>query len=159
MMTPAALVMVLSTVVVSGQIVVQAAVSEPRTDPVRDPARRAVFVVGDSTVKNHGPGEGWGDYLTPYFDGRRIQVLNWAMGGRSSRSFIEEGRWQRVLAQLQPDDFVLIQFGHNDQRELTTDRGTIPEIGEASQEVLNETTKRLDNRTGRSDGSSRQYST
>jgi xylan 1,4-beta-xylosidase len=126
-----------------GPRVVQSAVSEPRTDPVRDPARRAVFVVGDSTVKNHGPGEGWGDYLAPYFDGRRIQVLNWAMGGRSSRSFIEEGRWQRVLAQLQPGDFVLIQFGHNDQRELTTDRGTISEIGEVSQEVLNETTKRL----------------
>ena len=75
-----------------GPRVVQPAVTEPRTDPVRDPARRAVFVVGDSTVKNHGPGEGWGDYLTPSFDGRRIQVLNWAMGGRSSRSFIEEGR-------------------------------------------------------------------
>ena len=120
--------------------VTQAAVSEPRTDPERDPARPAVFVVGDSTVKNHGPGEGWGDHLAPFFDSRRIQVINWAMGGRSTRSFIEEGRWQRVLGQMRTGDFVLIQFGHNDQREITTDRGTIPSIGDESREVVAEST-------------------
>ena len=120
--------------------VVEPAVTEPRTDPVRDPARAAVFVVGDSTVKNHGPGEGWGDYLAPYFDGKRIQVVNWAMGGRSSRSFIEEGRWQKVLAQMKPGDFALIQFGHNDQRELTSDRGSIPSIGDEIREVVHEST-------------------
>lgn len=116
--------------------VVEPAVSEPRTDPVRDRLRAAVFVVGDSTVKNHGAGEGWGDYLAPFFDGTRVQVVNWAMGGRSTRSFIEEGRWQKVLAQIKQGDVVLIQFGHNDQRELTTERGTIPSIGDESQEVI-----------------------
>jgi beta-xylosidase/lysophospholipase L1-like esterase len=123
--------------------VVEPAVMEPRTDPARDPGRPALFVVGDSTVKNHGPGEGWGDYLAPFFAGKRIQVMNWAMGGRSSRSFIEEGRWQKVLAHARPGDFVLIQFGHNDQRELTTDRGTIPAVGDESREVVNETSKRM----------------
>jgi xylan 1,4-beta-xylosidase len=121
--------------------VIEAAVTEPRVDPVRDRARRALFVVGDSTVKNHGPGEGWGDFLDPYFDGTRIQVLNWAMGGRSSRSFIEEGRWQKVLAQMRAGDVVLIQFGHNDQRELTTDRGTILGTDDQIKEVINDTTK------------------
>ena len=124
-----------------GPRIVEPAVTEPRIDPIRDPARRALFVVGDSTVKNHGPGEGWGDFLGPYFDERRIQVLNWAMGGRSSRSFLEEGRWQKVLAQMQPGDVVLIQFGHNDQRALTTDRGTIPAMDDQAQDVVNETTR------------------
>jgi xylan 1,4-beta-xylosidase len=122
--------------------VVQPAVSAPRVDPVRDPARTALFVVGDSTVKNHGPGEGWGDFLTPLFDETRIQVLNWAMGGRSSRSFIEEGRWANVIAQMRPGDFVLAQFGHNDQRPLTTDRGTIPSAGDETEQVVNDATGR-----------------
>ena len=64
--------------------VVIPAVSEPRIDPVRDPRRPAIFIVGDSTVKNHGAGEGWGDYVAPFLDGARIQVLNWAMGTISS---------------------------------------------------------------------------
>ena len=140
-MTPVALLMVLGTVVLSGQLVVQPAVTEPRADPSRDAGRPAVFVIGDSTVKNHGPGEGWGDYLAPFFDETRIQVVNWAMGGRSSRSFIEEGRWGRALGQMKRGDFVLVQFGHNDQRELTTDRGTILSAGDESQDVINEATK------------------
>jgi PelA/Pel-15E family pectate lyase len=121
--------------------VVVPAVSEPRLDPTRDPARRAVFVIGDATVKNHGPGEGWGDFLAAWFDGSRIQVLNWAMGGRSSRSFLEEGRWQKARAQMRPGDVVLVQFGHNDQRPLTTDRGTIPAVDDQVQQVVSETTK------------------
>ena len=121
--------------------VVEQAVSEPRIDPTRDPSRPAVFVVGDSTVKNHGPGEGWGDYIAPFFDESRVQVLNWAVGGRSTRSFIEEGRWAKVLSQMGEGDYVLIQFGHNDQRDLTTDRGTIPSLGDESKEVVNEVTK------------------
>lgn len=111
-----------------------------RTDPVlRDPALPTLFVVGDSTVKNHGPGEGWGDWLAPFFDERRIQVLNWAMGGRSTRSFLEEGRWTRVLSQMKAGDFVLIQFGHNDQRDITQDRGTLAATGEERERVYSDT--------------------
>ncbi len=104
--------------------IVVPAVFEPRIDPTRDPARPAVFVVGDSTVKNHGPGEGWGDFLGAAFDQSRVQVLNWAMGGRSSRSFLEEGRWQKALLQMRPGDVVLVQFGDDDERSLTA---TLPE--------------------------------
>jgi beta-xylosidase/lysophospholipase L1-like esterase len=116
--------------------VVEPAVSEVRRDPQRDPSRTAVFIAGDSTVKNHGPGEGWGDYLSPFFDETRVQVVNWAMDGRSSRSFIAEGRWRKLLAQARAGDVVLVQFGHNDQREITTDRGTIPAIGDEAREVV-----------------------
>ncbi len=80
-----------------------------------------MFVVGDSTVKDLGPGEGWGDFLAPFFDQSRIQVLNWAMGGRSSRTVLEEGRWQKVLAQLQHGDVVLVQVAGTDERTLATD--------------------------------------
>jgi beta-xylosidase/lysophospholipase L1-like esterase len=117
-MIAVALVTTCATALLSGQTVVQQAVSEPRTDPTRDPARTAIFVIGDSTVKNHGPGEGWGDYLAPFFDETRIHVVNWAMGGRSSRSFIEEGRWTRALAQMKAGDVVLVQFGDYDERAL-----------------------------------------
>src|SRR5687768_15185389 len=62
--------------------VVEAAVSEPRVDPVRDPGQPAVFIVGDR-ARHHGPGEGWGDFLAPFFDERRIQILNWALENAS----------------------------------------------------------------------------
>jgi xylan 1,4-beta-xylosidase len=118
------------------------AVSEPRVDPVRDSAKPALFLVGDSTVKNHSAGEGWGDYLAPFVGTAKVQVLNWAMGGRSSRSFIEEGRWARVLAQVVAGDVILVQFGHNDQRELTSERGTILSAGDEVRTVLDEATRR-----------------
>ena len=76
----AGLVATLSAQTVRTPRVVEPAVSEPRVDPVRDPARPAVFIVGDS-AKDHGPGEGWGDFLAPFFDERRIQILNWALEG------------------------------------------------------------------------------
>lgn len=85
--------------------------------------RPTLFLIGDSTVKNgSGRGEGglwgWGQVLAPLFDGERINVENHAIGGRSSRTFLTEGRWDRVVEKLQPGDFVLIQFGHNDGGEL-----------------------------------------
>jgi beta-xylosidase/lysophospholipase L1-like esterase len=117
-MIAVALVATCATALLSGQTVVQQAVSEPRTDPTRDATRTAIFVIGDFTVKDHGPGEGWGDYLAPFFDETRIQVVNWAADGRSSGRFVEEGRWMRALAQMKTGDFVLVQFGENDPRHL-----------------------------------------
>jgi hypothetical protein len=78
--------------------VVEQAVSEPHVDPTRDPARPAIVLIGDASVKDHGPGEGWGDYLAPFVDQTRIQILNWATEGETPRSFIERGRWQKALA-------------------------------------------------------------
>jgi rhamnogalacturonan acetylesterase len=85
--------------------------------------RPTLFLIGDSTVKNgSGKGEGglwgWGQVFAAHIDLDRINLNNQAIGGRSSRTFLTEGRWDRVLAELKPGDFVLIQFGHNDGGEL-----------------------------------------
>lgn len=82
----------------------------------RDAALPSLFLVGDSTVKSGGANGaiGWGERLSPYFNSGKINVVNHAIGGRSSRTFYTEGRWQCVLEQLKAGDVVAIQFGHND---------------------------------------------
>ncbi len=109
--------------------------------------RPTVYIIGDSTVKNgSGAGEGglwgWGDFLAEHFDTTRIAVRNFARGGRSSRTFQSEGLWEKVLNQLKPGDFVLIQFGHNDGGSLNTGRarGTLKGSGDETQEVIMEAT-------------------
>ncbi len=81
-----------------------------------DPRLPSIFIVGDSTVRSGGQNGaiGWGERIAPYFDTSRVNVVNHAIGGRSSRTFFTEGRWERVLGQLKTGDVVLIQFGHND---------------------------------------------
>ncbi len=75
-----------------------------------------LFLVGDSTVKSGGQNGaiGWGERIAQYFDTRKINVVNAAIGGRSSRTFFTEGRWERVLGQMKTGDLLVIQFGHND---------------------------------------------
>jgi len=90
-----------------------------------------IFMIGDSTMANkninHGsPERGWGMVLQCYFDDG-IKVDNHAVNGRSSKSFINEGRWQKVLDLIKPGDYVFIQFGHNDEKpkpDRHTDPGT-----------------------------------
>jgi len=81
-----------------------------------DPKLPTFFLVGDSTVKSGGANGaiGWGERLSPFFDTSKINVVNQAIGGRSSRTFFTEGRWEKVLTQMKAGDFVIIQFGHND---------------------------------------------
>ena len=79
-----------------------------------------VFMIGDSTMANKdttgGKQErGWGMVLQQYFDSQ-VVVDNHAVNGRSSKSFIDEGRWDKVLAKIKPGDYVFIQFGHNDEK-------------------------------------------
>jgi len=79
-----------------------------------------IFVIGDSTAaeKSHAktnPERGWGMVLQGCFD-EKIIVDNHAVNGRSSKSFIDEGRWQKVLDKIKPGDYVFIQFGHNDEK-------------------------------------------
>jgi rhamnogalacturonan acetylesterase len=103
------------------------------------------YIIGDSTVKNgDGTGKnnqmGWGTVITPYFDTSKIDVRNHAIGGRSSRTFITEGRWDKVLQSLKEGDFVIMQFGHNDASPLDDTaraRGTLRGIGEDSTEIWN----------------------
>ena len=89
----------------------------------------AIFTIGDSTMANKKadfyPETGWGQVLGNYFK-QTVSVHNHAVNGRSSKSFINEGRWKVVLDSLQPGDFVFIQFGHNDQKEYDTTRYTKP---------------------------------
>jgi lysophospholipase L1-like esterase len=88
-----------------------------------------VFMVGDSTMANKKaevyPETGWGQVVSQYFDSL-VTVHNHAVNGRSTKSFIDEGRWQVILDSLKKGDFVLIQFGHNDQKIKDSTRYTIP---------------------------------
>lgn len=84
-----------------------------------NPALPSLILIGDSTVRNgHGRGDnnqwGWGAPLHQYFDPDRINVVNRAIGGLSSHSYISAGHWALALEIIKPGDFVLIQFGHND---------------------------------------------
>ena len=103
------------------------------------------YIIGDSTVRNgDGSGKngqvGWGSVIDVYFDTLKISVRNLAIGGRSSRTFITDGRWDKILADLQKGDFVIMQFGHNDGGALDDTaraRGTIKGIGYDSIEIYN----------------------
>jgi rhamnogalacturonan acetylesterase len=112
----------------------------PQTDVPVDaplnPALPTVFIVGDSTARNKSD-LGWGDHFAPLFDTTRINVANRAVAGRSSRSYINEGRWDKVLAEMKPGDFVLFQMAHNDDGELDSPkrRATIKSLGEETQAV------------------------
>jgi lysophospholipase L1-like esterase len=87
-----------------------------RDEKPLDPKLPTLFLVGDSTVKSGGVhgAIGWGERIAPFFDTSRINVVNSAIGGRSARTYLTEGRWAKVLAQLKAGDFVVLQFGHND---------------------------------------------
>jgi rhamnogalacturonan acetylesterase len=111
-----------------------------------DAQRPTLFIVGDSTVKNSTAGQqGWGDPLIKLFDAKEINVENHAIGGRSSRTFQTEGRWDRILAKAKPGDFVLIQMGHNDGGPLddrARARGSLPGLGDETREIDNPITKK-----------------
>ncbi len=90
-----------------------------------------IFMIGDSTMANKSlvggnPERGWGQML-PGFLSEDIKVDNHAVNGRSSKSFIDEGRWDKVISQVKKGDYVFIQFGHNDEKpkaDRHTDPGT-----------------------------------
>ena len=86
---------------------------------VSDSTSFTIHVVGDSTVQtykdNAYPQTGWGQVLAYFFDGARVKVNNAALGGRSSRTFIEEGRLDGVMQSAQKGDYLFVQFGHNDR--------------------------------------------
>jgi len=91
-------------------------VDDSKTTPaqVRDPKLPTLWIVGDSTLNSNAPLRGWGQDLAQFFDLKKVNVVNRAIGGRSSRTFQYEGRWDKVLSELKKGDFVLLQFGHND---------------------------------------------
>ena len=103
-------------------------------EPIKHPA---LFLVGDSIMKTGtGTGErgpwGWGSEVGAFFDAAKLHVYNEGRGGRSTRGYREEGAWAKILEQLQPGDFVLVQFAHNDTANSANypDRATINSAGE-----------------------------
>ena len=90
----------------------------PVYDLTRTEGKPVVFITGDSTVKNSDSDPdgmwGWGAVANTIFDETKIDIVNAAMAGRSCRTYLNEGRWDRVYNSLKPGDYVLIQFGHND---------------------------------------------
>ncbi len=90
-----------------------------------------IFLAGDSTMaakaEDKRPETGWGERLEERFKPGTVKVENRAMNGRSSKSFIDEGRWQKIIDDLQPRGWVFIQFGHNDQKKDSADRYASPE--------------------------------
>ena len=109
-------------------------------------AKPTLFIVGDSTVRTGTKGQqGWGDPVAALFDTTKIKVENHAIGGRSSRTFITEGRWDKILAAARPGDFVLVQMGHNDGGPLddaARARGSLRGTGEETKEIDNPIAKK-----------------
>jgi len=130
------------------------AATNPSPPGPLNPSLPTLFIAGDSTAaaKSSNPEQlGWGAPFANYFALERINIANRALGGRSSRTFITEGHWERLLAELKRGDFVLIQFGHNDGGGINEEppgstlplraRGTLPGLGEETQEIDNVVTK------------------
>jgi lysophospholipase L1-like esterase len=105
-------------------------------DAALNPKLPTLFIVGDSTARN-GANLGWGDHLANYFDTTKINVANRARAGRSSRSYMVEGAWDKVLAEIKPGDYVMLQWGHNDPGDLggAKPRGSLRGDGDQTQDV------------------------
>jgi DNA sulfur modification protein DndE len=95
-----------------------AAAQSPLAADKQNPQQQ-IFLVGDSTMADkpltENPERGWGQIFRRYFD-EQIHIENHAVNGRSTKSFREEGRWEAILPKLKKDDWVFIQFGHNDAK-------------------------------------------
>ncbi len=128
------------------------------TDPARaatvlaEPADRtlaSIILIGDSTVRNgrdDGQGKGadgqwgWGTPFASFFDRAKVNVVNRAVGGLSSRTYLTSGHWERTLSLVRRGDVVIMQFGHNDASPVndnTRARGTLKGIGEQSTQIDN----------------------
>lgn len=115
----------------------------------------SLFLIGDSTVRNgSGTGSGgqwgWGDKLAPFFDTSKINVVNRAVGGTTSRTFYRDF-WSRVLAMVKPGDVVIMQFGTNGgvvneaaAGPSARSRGEIHGIGDETQAITNVVTKKFE---------------
>ena len=101
-------------------------VTPQRIDQNRKKGKPVVFTCGDSTMKNTDKDEdgmwGWGAVAETVFDTKKCTVINAGMAGRSTRTFLDEGRWEKVYNSIEPGDYVLIQFGHNDIGGIDRDK-------------------------------------
>ena len=90
-----------------------------------------IFLAGDSTMApkllEKRPETGWGEMLASRFKEGKVRIENRAMNGRSTKTFISEGRWQSIVHDMKKGDYVFLQFGHNDQSKEKGERYTPPE--------------------------------
>lgn len=120
----------------------------PMADVQREPGKPVLFLCGDSTMKNADKDEdgmwGWGSVADCAFDPAKITIANCGMAGRSTRTFLDEGRWDKVYNALQPGDFVVIQFGHNDVGDINVKkaRGVIRGTADSSHVYSMEPTRK-----------------
>lgn len=99
-----------------------------------------LYLIGDSTTHNSDKETwGWGSIIPNYFNLAKINIENHAMAGRSTRTFIKEGRWNKVDSLLKPGDFVMMVFGHNEGGQPDTTkkgyRGVLKGTGEETVEL------------------------
>lgn len=119
-----------------------------------NPKLPSLILIGDSTVRNgrdDGQGKGaegqwgWGNPIAQYFDPAKINVVNRAVGGLSSRTYLTGGHWERAFALVKPGDIVIMQFGHNDNgatNDASRARASLRGTNEDSEEIDNVLTKK-----------------
>ena len=115
-----------------------------------NPKLPTLWIIGASAVRNgHDTGNdgqwGWGNPIASFFDRNRINVVNFALGGTSTRTYQSLGLWDHLLQDMKPGDYLLIQFGSNDAspvNDLARARGTLPGNGEQIEEIDNLKTKK-----------------
>lgn len=113
-------------------------INPPTATPNRKKGKPVLFITGDSTVKNEDKDTagmwGWGSQAETIFDTTQIVIANEAKAGRSTRTYLEENRWERVYNAIRPGDYVMIQFGHNDIGDIDTGkaRGVIATTADTS---------------------------
>ncbi len=100
-----------------------------------------LYIIGDSTVRNtNRPQCGWGEKIGEYLDSNQVSISNQAMAGRSTRTFIKEGRWDKVMSTIKAGDYLMMQFGHNEGSVPDTTkggyRGVLKGTGEETKELV-----------------------
>jgi len=145
--------------ILAGMLSTMACAQTPQTAPKLsswaahyslNPDLPTLWIVGASAVRNgHDAGNdgqwGWGNPIASFFDRSRINVVNFALGGTSTRTYQSMGLWDRVLADMKRGDYLLIQFGSNDSspvNDTARARGTLHGNGEETQEIDNLLTKK-----------------
>jgi rhamnogalacturonan acetylesterase len=102
--------------------------------------RPTLYIIGDSTVRNtNRPQCGWGEKIGDFFDTTQLRISNQAMAGRSTRTFIKEKRWEKVMSTIKAGDYLIMQFGHNEGSKPDTNRagyrGVLRGIGDETVEL------------------------
>lgn len=99
-------------------------------------AQITIYLAGDSTcatkLAEKRPETGWGEMMQAYFDPAKVVIDNHAQNGRSTKTFISEGRWQTIVDKLKKGDWVFVQFGHNDSAKEKGERYTPPDAYRAN---------------------------